>query len=247
MPHVLAASYYSLKGGLNATLMLSNQGPHNLNIAVTLFNLSGARLAAPTITLEGNTVRGFDLNQWAAGGPDFREGSLEIMYTGGDMELGGVVKLVDNVDGIVPPRMKTGDIANAESLSEGLYERVKKAYGKFGYIQYTAEVEPKFHLKDGAQEGVVDFTVTIDEGHAFTIRSITFEGNGNVPEDALQREMLVQNGEVFNKELFVESLKRISQTGQFEVIDADKDVDYRWDQKSPRLDLTIHLKKKVPA
>ena len=143
--------------------------------------------------------------------------------------------------------LKTGDIVNAETLIAGLYERLKKAYSDFGYVQYTAEVEPKFHLKDGAPEGVVDFTVTIDEGNAFTIRSIKFEGNGDVSEDALRSGILVRVGEVFNKELFDESLKRMSQTGQFEVIDVDKDVDYTWDQKSPRLDLTIHLKKKLPA
>jgi hypothetical protein len=67
------------------------------------------------------------------------------------------------------------------------------------------------------------------------------------PDNALRNGMLVRLGEVFNKKLFDESLKRISQTGQFEVIDADKDVDYSWDQKSPRVDLTIRLKKKAPA
>ena len=141
--------------------------------------------------------------------------------------------------------LKTGDIVDADSLSVWFFERVAKAYGNFGYIQYTAEPELKFHLKEGGREGVVDLTVTIDEGHVFTIRSIKFEGNGSVPEHTLFREMLVRNGEVFNKELFVESLKRISQSGQFEPIDAEKDVDYKWDQKSPRLDLTIHLKKKA--
>src|SRR5713101_741123 len=72
--------------------------------------------------------------------------------------------------------LKTGDVASGNTLSVGLYERLKKAYSVFGYIQYTAEVQPKFHLKDGAPEGVVDFTVTIDEGNAFTIRSIKFWG-----------------------------------------------------------------------
>jgi len=39
----------------------------------------------------------------------------------------------------------------------------------------------------------------------------------------------------------------MSHTGQFDVIDVDKDVDYTWDQKSPQLDLTIRLRKKAPA
>jgi outer membrane protein assembly factor BamA len=36
--------------------------------------------------------------------------------------------------------LRTGDIANGELLSKGLYEGLKTRYAKFGYIQYTAEV-----------------------------------------------------------------------------------------------------------
>ena len=138
--------------------------------------------------------------------------------------------------------LKTGDIADADSLDVWLYERLKRSYSNFGYIQYTAELEPKFHLATPTRQGVVDFTATIDEGKAFTIQSIKFEAKGNVPENVLLEEMLVRIGEVFNKQLFEDSLRRISQTGKFEVIDAEKDVDYKWDQKSPRLDLTIRVK-----
>ena len=169
------------------------------------------------------------------------EGAL---YRLGGIEISGS-KLISAAQIREMMGLNTGDIANGEALSMGLYERVKKTYAKFGYIQYTAEVEPKFHLNDGGQEGVVNFTVNIDEGEMFTIRSIKFEGKGNIPEDALLREMMVRNGEVFNRELFDESLKRINQTGGFEVIDVDKDVDYRWDKKNPRLDLIIHLKRKA--
>lgn len=141
--------------------------------------------------------------------------------------------------------MKTGDIADGEKLSEALYERVRRAYAKFGYIQYTAEVTPDYHLAAGATEGTADLSVTIDEGQEFTIRSIKFDGNGDIPEDALLGAMLVRSGEVFNKELLDESLRRIDQTGQFETIDCDKDVDYRAVGKNPQLDLTIHFKKKA--
>jgi outer membrane protein assembly factor BamA len=141
--------------------------------------------------------------------------------------------------------LKTGDIADSQRIAVWLFERVKKAYGNLGYIQYTAEVQPKFHRKDGAREGVADFEVTIDEGLAFTIGSIQFVGNENVSKDVLLREMTVRNGEVFSQELLDASLIRINQSGQFETIDADKDVYYEVDKKAPRLNLTIHLKKRV--
>ena len=108
-------------------------------------------------------------------------------------------------------------------------------------------VQPKFHRKDGAPEGVADLAVTIDEGNAYTIASIQFEGNGNVPTDVLLREMIVRNGEIFSPDLLDDSLTRINQSGQFETIDADKDVDYSVDKQSPRLNLTIHLKKRLAA
>jgi len=141
--------------------------------------------------------------------------------------------------------LKSGDIADGDRIGLWLYERVKKAYGNLGYIQYTAEVQPKFHRKDGAREGVADLAVTIDEGNAFTIASIQFVGNENVPSDVLLREMTVRNGEVFSQDLLDDSLMRINQSGQFETIDADRDVDYWVDQKAPRLKLTIRLKKRV--
>lgn len=141
--------------------------------------------------------------------------------------------------------LKGGDVANVESIAAWLYERVKKAYGNLGYIQYTAEVQPKFHHKDDASEGVVDLAVTIDEGSAFTIAAIKFVGNENVPREVLVREMTLRNGDVYSQDLFEDSLKRLSQNGQFETIDADKDVDWSVDKEAPRVNLTIHLKKRV--
>ncbi len=58
--------------------------------------------------------------------------------------------------------------------------KILTVYYATKYIQYTPEVQPKFHRQDGAQEGVADFAVTINEGSAFTIGSIQFEGNENV-------------------------------------------------------------------
>ena len=168
-------------------------------------------------------------------GPLFRLGEVEID--------GSKILAPSQIRAMFEP--KSGDVANGEGIAEWLYERVKKAYGNLGYIQYTAEVQPKFHRKDDALEGVVDLAVTIDEGSAFTIAAIKFVGNENVSRDALLREMTVRNGDVYSQDLFEESLQRLSQTGQFETIDANKDVDWSVDTRAPRLNLTIHLKKRV--
>ena len=74
--------------------------------------------------------------------------------------------------------LNKGDMANAEKISKGLFENLKKIYGSQGFIEYTAEPVPTF--KDNAQtpnEGVVDFTITIVEGKQFTLRRLEFSGN----------------------------------------------------------------------
>jgi hypothetical protein len=96
MQHVLAATYYSVKRNLAASLMLSDQGARSLQIQPTLFSSSGSRFAVPAVTLQGNEIRTFDLQQWVAlAGPRFQEGSVQVSYVGNDMELGGVLRLVD--------------------------------------------------------------------------------------------------------------------------------------------------------
>jgi outer membrane protein assembly factor BamA len=67
--------------------------------------------------------------------------------------------------------LNKGDIADGEKVSKGLFENLKKFYGQQGFIEYTAEPVPTF--KDNPanpNEGIVDFTVTIEEGKQFTLR-----------------------------------------------------------------------------
>ena len=170
-----------------------------------------------------------------------KEGAL---FRIGEVEINGARVLTPNQIRDMF-ELKTGDVAEGDRIGVWLFERVKKAYGNLGYIQYTAEVQPRFHHQNGAAEGVADLSVTIDEGNAFTIASIQFVGNGSVAKDSLLREMTMRSGEVFSQQMLEESLMRIEQNGQFETIDADRDVDYWWDQKAPRLKLTIHLKKRL--
>jgi outer membrane protein assembly factor BamA len=168
------------------------------------------------------------------------EGAL---YRLGDVRIDGA-KFLDTSQLLKMLNLKSGDIANGEVIREWLFDSVKKAYDNLGYIQYTAEVEPTFHVEADAAEGTVDLAIMIDEGRRFYVSSINLDGNGDVPKALLLAHLLIQNGDVYNSELLKESLKRIDQTKQFDAIDPDKDVDYRSKQDSDQLEITIHLKKK---
>ena len=140
--------------------------------------------------------------------------------------------------------LKRNDIANGEAIGKWLYEDLKNLYGEMGYIQYTAEPVPDFRLVDHASnEGAVDFTVSIEEGRQFRIRSIKF-GGSNGSEKELRNLLLIRAGDVFNQQLFEKSVNELNKTGWFEAIDKDKDADFRTDEEEALLNITLRLKRR---
>ncbi|MBA2340010.1 MAG: hypothetical protein H0V88_06420, partial [Pyrinomonadaceae bacterium] len=110
--------------------------------------------------------------------------------------------------------LTAGEIANGQRISKALYEDLKKAYGSQGFIQYSAEVEPAYG--DNAQnpkEGVADFTITIDEGKQFTLRRLEFLGNTFTRDNVLRREVLINEGDVYNQLRFEQSVLFLNQLG----------------------------------
>jgi outer membrane protein insertion porin family len=124
--------------------------------------------------------------------------------------------------------LNQGDIADGEKVSKGLFENLKKFYGQQGFIEYTAEPVPTF--KDNPQnpnEGIVDFSVTIEEGKQFTLRRLEFVGNTFTRDNVLRREVLINEGDIYNDAYWEYSVVKLNQLGYFNPIDKDKDVDRR--------------------
>ncbi len=99
--HKLVAAYYSVRENLNATLMLSNQGPMQLPVRISLFSRGGAKLDLPAITLGSNEVRAIDLRQSIGAASSFEEGSVAVDYEGRPLELGGLVVLMNAAQSLV--------------------------------------------------------------------------------------------------------------------------------------------------
>ena len=141
--------------------------------------------------------------------------------------------------------LKKGEVANGEAISKALYENLKKYYGAQGFIQYTAEVTPTF--KDNPQnanEGVADFLITIDEGKQFTLRRLEFTGNTFTRDNVLRREVLMNEGDIYNQNTFEFSVIRLNQLGYFNPIDKDKDVDFRTNDEEGTVDVTVKVAEK---
>ena len=111
-----------------------------------------------------------------------------------------------------------------------------------GYIQYTAEPEPMFKSDVQGSEGVVDLRVVIEEGRRFILGSIKFVGF-DVPESSLRQLFLIREGEVFNNELFEQSIKKINETNLAISIDKDKDVEFITDEEVGSVGILVKLPK----
>src|SRR5438105_757084 len=166
------------------------------------------------------------------------------LYRVGDVKIEGNSIFSENVIKAFIGLQK-GQVANGEALSKGLFENLKKAYGTQGFIQYTADINPTF--KDNPQkpdEGIADFVITIDEGKQFTLRRLEFTGNTFTRDNVLRREVLINEGDIYNQNLFEYSVVRLNQLGYFNPIDKDKDADFRTNEEEALVDLTVKVSEK---
>lgn len=141
--------------------------------------------------------------------------------------------------------LKTGEIADGKRLQDAVFEDLKKVYGSQGFVQYTAEFDPVF--KDNPanpDEGIVDITITIEEGKQFTLRRLEFTGNTFTRDKVMRREFLLNEGDIYNQNYLEVSIVRLNQTQYFDPLDKDQDVEIRTDEEKGDVDLIVKVKEK---
>jgi outer membrane protein insertion porin family len=144
--------------------------------------------------------------------------------------------------------LKRGDIADGPAVGRWADEHLRKKYADEGFIQYEVDIEPEYRGAPGAPEGVVDLTVTVAEGRRFKLRSVGFEGPADAPLDVLREALGLREGEFFGQQEYRDAVQRLNRYelfdrggGRFEEVDADRDAEFRHDEETPELDITIHL------
>ena len=141
--------------------------------------------------------------------------------------------------------LQKGEIANGKRVIDAVNEDLKKAYGSQGFVLYDAEFDPIF--KDNPtnpKEGIVDITITIDEGKQFRLRRLEFTGNTFTRDRVLRREVLINEGDIYNQQSLEFSILRLNQTQYFDPIDKDQDVEIRTDEDQGDVDLIVKVREK---
>jgi outer membrane protein insertion porin family len=135
--------------------------------------------------------------------------------------------------------IKDGDYFNSSQFSKGL-EQLRKAYGELGYINFVGTPIP--HTDDA--KGTISLEIDIDEGKAYKISRIEFQGNSITRDKVIRRELLVDEGAVYNSRLVDLSLLRLNQLSYFDNLTAANDVETRLNEADGTVDLLIKLKEK---
>ena len=135
--------------------------------------------------------------------------------------------------------LKDGDWFNATLIGKGL-DNLKKAYGQNGYINFGAVPKPIYD----DQKHTVSFEIDIDEGKQFYVSRIEFQGNTITRDRVIRRELMLDEGQVYNSQLWEYSLTRLNQLEYFEPLKVDQDSEAHQNTEAGTVDLLLKLKEK---
>lgn len=137
--------------------------------------------------------------------------------------------------------LTTGDVADGRKLSDFVFGKLKELYDEAGFIQSTAEFEPRFRVDPNSPaDGIADIRITIDEGRQFAVRQITVVGNLHIRDRFVMDVMLTKPGDIFDRKKFDESINRLNQLGLFEVV-RDDNFELNVDTESGDIDIVVKL------
>ncbi len=135
--------------------------------------------------------------------------------------------------------MAEGDVFSTGKLRKGL-ENMRKLYGEFGYIDFVPE--PSFDVLPNTDK--IDLTLTADEGKQFFVRRIDFSGNVTTRDKVIRREILLDEGDIFNNHLWELSVLRLNQLGYFEQLKAEEAADIKRNTQTNTVDITLKVKER---
>ena len=135
--------------------------------------------------------------------------------------------------------MREGDVFSTAKLRKGL-EDMRKNYGGYGFLDFVPE--PSF--EPDQKTGKIDLTLSVDEGKQFFVRRIDFAGNTTTRDKVIRREILLDEGDLFNSRLWEVSLLRLNQLGYFEVLKENEAANITRDTKNNTVDITLKVKER---
>src|SRR5438094_3687938 len=167
-------------------------------------------------------------------GDRYHMGALKIVSSDPDKSLS---LKVDALKSAFP--LKQGDIFSTEKVRKAL-ETYGKIYGEYGFIDFTPE--PDTEVDDATK--IINLTLRFDEQKQYYVRRIDFSGNTTTRDKVIRRDLMIDEGQLFNKRLWELSILRLNQLDYFDKIEADKAAEIKRNNKAGTVDITLKLKEK---
>jgi outer membrane protein insertion porin family len=134
--------------------------------------------------------------------------------------------------------LKPGDIFAVDKVRKAL-EDYRKIYGEYGYIDFTAV--PLTDVDEPTK--TINLTLEFDEQKQFFVRHIEFSGNLTTRDKVIRRELLLDEGDLFNNRLWEISILRLNQLDYFERIKPEN-AEIKRNVKEGTVDVVLKVKEK---
>jgi outer membrane protein insertion porin family len=134
--------------------------------------------------------------------------------------------------------LKKGDIFDADQVRKS-FTNYTKTYGAYGFIDFTPT--PQFDIDE--QDKVINLTLVFDQGKQYYVRRINFTGNSTTRDKVIRRELLLNEGDLFNSHLWDLSILRLNQLGYFQKIQ-NSDATINRNTNQGTVDILLHVKEK---
>ncbi len=166
-------------------------------------------------------------------GERYRMGKLVIRSTDPDQ---GLRLKQDFLEKVFP--LKPGDIFAVDKVRKAL-ENYRKLYGQFGFIDFVAEPETEVDEPNKT----INLTLAFNEQKQFYVHRIEFQGNVTTRDKVIRREVLLDEGDLFDNRRWEVSILRLNQLDYFEPIKPEH-TDIKRNLKDGTVDLTLKVKEK---
>jgi outer membrane protein insertion porin family len=134
--------------------------------------------------------------------------------------------------------LKKGDIFNLDKVRKSI-ENYTKIYGVYGYVDFTAT--PSMDIHEDTK--TVDLTFDFDEQKQYFVRRIEFSGNVGTRDKVIRRELLINEGDIFNNRYWELSLLRLNQLNYFDPIKPEN-AEIKRNRDAGTVDILLKLKEK---
>jgi outer membrane protein insertion porin family len=167
-------------------------------------------------------------------GVRYRMGTLEVLSATGKNE--DLFFHPDFLKATFP--LREGDLFNVTKIREAL-EDYRKLYSELGFINMTTV--PETDIDDDAR--VINMTLEFEPNKQFFVHRIEFQGNTHTRDKVIRRELLLDEGAVFNSRLWELSILRLNQLGYFEELTPESG-EVQQNAERGTIDLNLKVKEK---